>query len=434
MLGKKIWRMGSCILLMGMLAGCGEKSAIEETTQTTTEPAQTDTAQEAFSDTQKEDESVQEAEKENQDASEDNGNSKAESKVDQLYGLFHDMSVYDAMDKYCINIVDGGKYAEYEGDIGAVIPEYKDIDLDGDGKYDVIRREGKHYVIEFSSGESITTDDYSASPNEGEIIEFADLGSRNVDEILITHYTDGTAGPGAWDTSIYSNAAGQWKCYSIIGKDGIINSKELQQKVSEKTGSPYDGYSVNVAGVEMGNEIYLLIDYGAKSGAMQIVDYEMATLWMDFRPDHITGYDEFELLDLSNEHMSEIWLQEEYGTKTEITPSLQEELGTFLTVNSESDAGVDTNNTFTVVTDVMSYGDESYRYYEVKFVKYHPNMDADVSDLGAELYSMDYSKAQELEKSGTLSTDTIGQAVIEVVDDGSGTTGYNLLAYHTRKP
>ena len=277
----------------------------------------------------------------------------------------------------------------------------------------MIRREGQHYVIEFSSGESITTDDYSSSPNEGEIIEFADLGDRNCDEILITHYTDGTGGPVAWDTSIYSNAAGQWKCYSIIDKDSIINSKELQQKVSEKTGKPYDGYCVNVAGVELGNGIYLLIDYGEKMGSMQIFDYEVATLWMDFRPDHIEVYDEFELLDLSNEHMSDIWLQEEYGTKTEITPALQEELGTVISDYGESDGGVDTNNGAITLTDLRLFGDVSsgFAYYEVKFV-YKSDND-DVNGLGA---------------------DIVGQAVIGITDDGSGTQGYNILAYHTRKP
>lgn len=97
------------------------------------------------------------------------------------------MCIEDAVAKYSITLYDDGRYFDYEGDIGDVIPQYKDRDLDGDHKPDVIRREGQHYVFELTRKGTFSTDDYSASPNEGEVIQFQDLGCRNYDEIEIVH-------------------------------------------------------------------------------------------------------------------------------------------------------------------------------------------------------------------------------------------------------
>lgn len=76
-----------------------------------------------------------------------------EYEADELCDIFREMSVEEAAMKYAITLVDGGKYADHEGDIGDVISEYKNRDIDGDGRTDVIRREGYHYIIEFSDGE-----------------------------------------------------------------------------------------------------------------------------------------------------------------------------------------------------------------------------------------------------------------------------------------
>lgn len=90
------------------------------------------------------------------------------------------MCIEDAVTKYAITLVDGAKYADYEGDIGDVIPEYKDLDLDGDHKSDVIKREGHHYVFELTRKGTFESDDYSVSPNEREVIQFEDLGCRAI--------------------------------------------------------------------------------------------------------------------------------------------------------------------------------------------------------------------------------------------------------------
>ena len=256
-----------------------------------------------------------------------------DSIADEFYGIFHDMTIEDAANKYAINLVDGGKYADYEGDIGDVIPEYKDVDLDGDHKPDAILREGKHYVIEFSKGGRIETGDYSSSPNEGEIIEFEDMACRNAAEILIAHYTFGTGGPVVWDTNIYSNASGEWKAYPVIDDANVINSKELRDHIEEKTGKPYDPFSVRVASIDMTN---LLIDYGHKEGPQQTHDYESAYLYMYFSPDYIGEYDDFTYSGYPDT-MSLIynWPLELSGEEVSITPDLQYEANIYLSNFSE---------------------------------------------------------------------------------------------------
>ncbi|MCR4656974.1 MAG: hypothetical protein K5770_12195 [Lachnospiraceae bacterium] len=158
--------------------------------------------------------------------------------ADSLCCLARDMYIEDMMSHYCINLVDDGKYSDYEGDIGDVILEYKDVDLDGDGEPDAIKRKGQEYVIKFSDGGTLETGDFSSLPNEGEVIEFADISEDNVDEILFTHYTEGTAGPAAWDTTLYTRVDGEWTAFPVINENGI-NSTELQKDIEKRTGEAY---------------------------------------------------------------------------------------------------------------------------------------------------------------------------------------------------
>ena len=79
-----------------------------------------------------------------------------ESKTDSFFLPCFRMTVEDAVRNYAITLVGNGKYSDYEGDIGDIIPEYKGRDLDGDGAPDVIRHEGKHYIIAFSCKASVS--------------------------------------------------------------------------------------------------------------------------------------------------------------------------------------------------------------------------------------------------------------------------------------
>lgn len=255
------------------------------------------------------------------------------SLADELYGLTSDLTIEEALERYAINLVDGGKYADYEGDIGDVIPEYKDKDLDGDHKPDPIIREGKHYVIEFSKGGSLKTADFSSSPNEGEIIEFQDTACRNADEILFAHYTCGTGGPNVWDTYIYSNADGDWKAYPIIDDECVINSKELRDHIAEKTGSPYAPWCVRVAGIEMTT---LLVDYGHKEGADQYYDYETAYLHKYFAPGHVNEREDFSFSPSSGlRTFLNNWPMDFCGDEVTLTSDLQYKMNVFLSNFSE---------------------------------------------------------------------------------------------------
>ncbi|MCR5733341.1 MAG: hypothetical protein K6G22_01930 [Lachnospiraceae bacterium] len=242
------------------------------------------------------------------------------------------MCIEDAVQDYSITLFDGGKYHDYEGDIGDVIPEYKDRDLDGDHKPDVIRREGQHYVFELTRKGTFSTDDYSASPNEGEVIQFEDLGCRNFDEIEIVHYTFGTGGPRVWDTAVYSWQDGEWRAFPVVDKEGVIDSSELKELIAKKTGKPYEAGSVRIADVKMQT---LLLDFGSKEGPHQTMDYRSAYLNMNFFPEHLTEGDyECHGLDLDM-GLIRTWPYELTGDPVAYNADLQRKFNLFLSNFSE---------------------------------------------------------------------------------------------------
>ncbi len=243
------------------------------------------------------------------------------------------MCIEDAVEQYSITLFDGGKYHDYEGDIGDVIPEYKDRDLDGDHKPDVIKREGQHYVFELTRKGRFTTDDYSASPNEGEVIQFQDLACRNFDEIEIVHYTFGTGGPGVWDTTVYSWQDGEWRAFTVIDKDGVINSSQLQGLITKETGKTYEAGTVRIADVKMDK---LLLDFGSKDGPSQKTDFRTANLNMNFFPQYLVEGD-YGCSSL-NADMSLVrtWPFDVTGDPVELTSGLQRKLNIFLSNFSET--------------------------------------------------------------------------------------------------
>ena len=253
----------------------------------------------------------------------------------QFSGIFRDLTIEEAAEKYAITLVDGGKYCGYEGDIGDIIPEYRDIDLDGDRKSDVIRREGSHYVIECSSAGTFKTGDFSTSPNEGEIIEFEDMACRNIDEIMVAHYTFGTGGPIVWDTAIYSYQKGKWEEYPLVDKENNVISKDLQDYIAKRTGRKYEPHLVNIRSADMTT---LLLDFGHKDGPEQTYDYEAKYLHRNFDPEYAddrndyscyAGYDFMQLLN----H----WPLEIPGEPVKLTDELQNEINIYLSNFSEQD-------------------------------------------------------------------------------------------------
>ena len=214
-----------------------------------------------------------------------------------------------------------------------MIPEYKDRDLDGDHKPDTIKREGRHYVFELTRKGAFKTDDYSASPNEGEVIQFQDLACRTFDELEIVHFTFGSGGPNAWDTMVYSWQDGEWRAFPVIDKNGVINSSQLQELVAKEAGKPYEAGSVRVAAVKMN---YLLLDLGSKDGPSQTTDYRTAYLHMNFFPQYLVEGD-YECSSL-NADMALVrnWPYDVSGDPVELTSGLQRELNIFLSNFSET--------------------------------------------------------------------------------------------------
>ena len=332
-----------CIsVIAAMLCGCSNvpgntvSSDPAEVATDSVDEAEVSEEENVSEDIDKEDVSSEEAEEsywEGPDENKYDGGEYFTSLATQFNFIFKDLTIEEALEKYAITLVDGGKYADYEGDIGAIIPAYKDIDLDGDRKTDVIRREGAHYVIECSSAGTFETDDFSTSPNEGEIIEFEDTAFRNIDEIMIAHYTIGTGGPAVWDTTVYSYQKGKWKSFPIIDKDMNINSSDLLVYINKRTGKRYEPGSVRVAAADMTT---LLLDFGQKDGPDQTYDYEAEYLFWSFGPDQVNkrndygcygGYDFMQMLN----H----WPLEITGEPIKITDDLQYKLNLYMSNFSE---------------------------------------------------------------------------------------------------
>ncbi len=347
---KKMQRTLVLIACLMLLAGCGnstEKSDISEKLKDKAETVSGQKTAEASTDEDDKAVSVSAKKEEDEDkteSSEASGQDTGSEEnpydggpdwvtlADEFTLPTDRMCIEDAVEKYAVTLFDGGRYHDYEGDIGDVIPEYKGRDLDGDHKPDVIKREGQHYVFELTRKGSFKTDDYSASPNEGEVIQFEDLACRNFDEIEIVHYTFGTAGPWVSDTAVYSWQDGEWRAFSVIDKDGGINSSELQYLIAKETGKPYEAGSVRVADVHMQ---YLLIDLGSKDGPSQTFDYRTSYLYMNFFPEHLVEGD-YECSGLNaDSSLISTWPYDVAGDPVELNADLQQKLNTYLSNFSE---------------------------------------------------------------------------------------------------
>ena len=260
------------------VSGCGDKSsdmkdALSDKLEEATVPSEE--AEEAG-----EDEKAEEAGSGEETAKTEPSKSKPAS----LYFLTKDKYVDDVVEEYAVNLLKSG----YTGDIGDVIRAYKDVDLDGDGDADIIERygddnDGYGYRISFTGGGDIETGAFSCSPNEGEVIEFADLDGDCTDEILIAHCTSSTAGPLYWQTFLYAkNDKGEWKGFPLIHEDNKLYCSDLQNMIEERTGVPYKDRQIRFAGVELTDDgVAMLADFGMKDGPDQTLDFEGVILEPD---------------------------------------------------------------------------------------------------------------------------------------------------------
>ncbi|WP_026657823.1 hypothetical protein [Butyrivibrio sp. AC2005] len=196
-------------------------------------------------------------------------------KPTEVYNFCKDQSISDALFNCTVN-----QNADYskEGaiDLGEVFPDnYKDIDLDGDGTTDSISRvightgDGCIYSFEFGNGISFVSAPYTIVPNEGELISFHDFDNDNVDEILITHITESTAGPVAWNCELYTWTGSGWESQWAVDENGAVSLAGVDDVLSG------EGNSYYVRDVEFTDDgIMYLIDYGYKNGAEVILDLE----------------------------------------------------------------------------------------------------------------------------------------------------------------
>lgn len=198
-------------------------------------------------------------------------------------GLTAPFEIYELSKKYeleeellncCLNLIEDGRYYDFEGDIGEVLSVYKKIDIDGDGKTDTIERVlngngGNSYLFSFSDGTTFQTHTFTAYPNEGEIIELKDMDGDCRDEVLVTHYTGGTGGPSAWDVYMYyRNDEGKWEELTIANE--YIQIQDIADVYGFEPGSDMEP---RLTGVELtGDGIAILIDRGTKVGADQTFD------------------------------------------------------------------------------------------------------------------------------------------------------------------
>ena len=215
---------------------------------------------------------------------------KEKGKPDKLIIPGKDLSADQIAERYTVNLAGDGQYSLYEGNIGEVIPEYKDIDIDGDGKIDTINRileerDGipwNYYTIDFYYGRKLEIrngfDGFSAHPNEGEVFEFYDIDKDGCDEILVTHYTFGTGGSTVWNTALYScNELGEWKMIPIVGErafDPGLNKLIANLRLSDDYDPSYRIRKTCLT--EKGVDV--VVDFGYKDGPMVVEilkDYSM---------------------------------------------------------------------------------------------------------------------------------------------------------------
>ena len=135
---------------------------------------------------------------------------------------------------------------------------------------------------------------FSMFPNDGDLITFNDLDEDNIDEILITHYTDETAGPVAWNCVLYTYVDEDiWEIHQIVLEDYLMDAPgelmlhEACVRIADEKGIAktefeklYYVRDVQFSGGDGSKPAYLmyLVDFGYKDGPEIYSDTEVIIL------------------------------------------------------------------------------------------------------------------------------------------------------------
>lgn len=147
----------------------------------------------------------------------------------------------------------------YNGDIGDLIGQYKDIDLNGDKVPDPIIRTAKEkdgeisvsYRIAITDGPAIETptvvDALGMYRSGGDVFEFNDIDDDGIDEVLHTRYYLSTAGFHVAECNIYHVTGNEWKgralteeVYDAVGAELTGDGAAVLVDYSDKWSHCYD--------------------------------------------------------------------------------------------------------------------------------------------------------------------------------------------------
>ena len=190
--------------------------------------------------------------------------------------LSWDHSVQDILYSYSTNVILQQKMYNTEVDLSEFFDAYHAVDIDGDGYFDSVCAtiSDSDYTstitIRFGNGDEIVSGPFSMSPNEGQMVYFIDLNGDKVDEILVTHLTESTAGPVAWNCYLYEWSGNGWKARKIVNDEGCPMLGDVD---SMFTGN---GSNWSMRDVQLCDDYLLyLVDYGYKDGPEQTFDFEV---------------------------------------------------------------------------------------------------------------------------------------------------------------
>ncbi len=197
-----------------------------------------------------------------------------------LYGLTLENNLTELMLSKMINATNmAGNF----GYLGNMLPEYYgDIDLNGDGVSDTIKRTKDEssgevkacYMFKMSDGASFETPSFWIYPNVGEFIQFYDADHDNVDDILVTSISDSTGGPCMIRCYYYFYNGLDWERIDVYDSTSGTAVPAISN-VIDKT----DSY-VNIRDAQLTEDgLAILLDYGMKDGPNQIVELDGLLLY-----------------------------------------------------------------------------------------------------------------------------------------------------------
>ncbi len=175
----------------------------------------------------------------------------SKGELTKLYNLSQISDTEELLHKYSVGFHIGSDPDSiyFDGNIGDLVSAYKDIDLNGDGIKDCIRRKAKNvgegYVnIEYSI--SINSEKEGANPivindsfvcaigiSAGTIFEFNDINGDGYDEVLLSQYLLSTGGFCLIEVRLYYISQGHWEKYDFTEDlDDIVGAELTDDRVA----------------------------------------------------------------------------------------------------------------------------------------------------------------------------------------------------------